>query len=186
MKIVLISGKARSAKDTTASYVAAELKFREQKTLIIHYADFLKWFCREYLGWDGKKETLQHNGESGRAMLQRVGTEIVRNNNPDSWVQMMIALLKGIYTEYDVVLIPDARFPNEIELLQRAFEEEATVLTMRIERPNFDNGLTQEEKNHSSEIALDDYKFDVYVKNDGDLQRLRETAIDVAKWIIKQ
>lgn len=186
MKIVLISGKARHAKDTSASYIAAEFKLRGQKTLIVHYADFLKWFCWEYLGWDGKKETLQNNGETGRAMLQRVGTDVVRKNNPDSWIQMMIALLKGVYTEYDVVFIPDARFPNEIEKMKEAFEGEAKVLTIRVERPGFDNGLTLEEKNHISETALDDYKFDLYVKNEGDLLRLRQTAVDVAKWIDRQ
>lgn len=186
MKIVLISGKSRSAKDTTASYIAAEFRLRGQRTLIVHYADFLKWFCREYLGWDGKKETLQNTGETGRSMLQRVGTEIVRKNNPDSWIMMMIALLKGMYTEYDVVFIPDARFPNEIERIKEAFENEAKIITIRINRPNFDNGLSEEEKNHSSETALDDYKFDLYIKNDEELAKLRGKAKDIARWIERQ
>lgn len=185
MKIILISGKMRRGKDTLASFLKSSLKEQANRVLVIHYADFLKWFCREYLGWDGKKETLQENGESGREMLQRVGTDVVRKNNPSSWVEMMIALLKGIYTEYDYVLIPDVRFPNEIEDIVDAFEDESRVMTVRVERPDFKCEATESEQNHISETALDDYKFDLYVKNTGDLAKFRETAQDVANYIIR-
>ena len=46
--------------------------------------------------------------------------------------------------------------------------EEFDVTTVRIERPNFDNGLTEEQKNHESETALDDYIFDYRIINNGD------------------
>lgn len=173
-------------KDTSASFIAAELKKQGQRVLTIHYADFLKWFCREYLGWDGKKETWQVTNETGRSMLQRVGTDVVRKNSPNTWVEIMISLLKGMYTEYDVVLIPDVRFPNEIENVVKAFQGESEVLTVRVERPDFDNGLTPEEKTHISETALDDYCFDLYVKNVGDLERLRDTCKGVAKYIMRK
>ena len=42
------------------------------------------------------------------------------------------------------------------------------VTTVRVTRPNYDNGLTEEQQNHESEIALDNYNFDFYITNNGD------------------
>ena len=42
------------------------------------------------------------------------------------------------------------------------------VTTVRIVRPNFNNGLTEEQQNHESETALDDHKFDYQIINNGD------------------
>ena len=47
------------------------------------------------------------------------------------------------------------------------------VIAIRVIRPNFDNGLTEEQKNHFTEIDLDDYdKFDYEVLNDGTISDL--------------
>ena len=48
-------------------------------------------------------------------------------------------------------------------------------ITIRIIRPNFDNGLTDEQKNHPSETALDDYPMEYELINYGDLKNLLET-----------
>ena len=45
---------------------------------------------------------------------------------------------------------------------------------IRIERPNFDNGLTDQQKNHLSEIDMDHYKFDKIIINNGTLENLKE------------
>lgn len=55
---------------------------------------------------------------------------------------MIIALLKGIRTLYDYIIIPDVRFPNEIDKMCDNFD----CITARVIRPNFDNGLTDEQK----------------------------------------
>ena len=52
---------------------------------------------------------------------------------------------------------------------KRYFED---VVHVRIIRPNFDNGLTEEQKNHPSETALDGYRPDILVVNDGTLNDL--------------
>lgn len=64
MQVCTISGKAGAGKDTFAKYLAAELEGRNQSVLVTHYADVLKYICKEYLGWNGNKD------EFGRAMLQ--------------------------------------------------------------------------------------------------------------------
>lgn len=159
-KIVLISGHARSGKD----YIAAKLKRYiinecKQTCLIIHYADALKDFCRINFGYQDKKD--QHE----REMLQTIGTDVGRKNYEDTWVDIVIAIIKGIGCEYDYVLIPDARFPNEIQKIVNVFGKNM-VKTVRVCRAEEKSDLTDKQKHHQSEIALDNWIFDVSVWND--------------------
>ena len=84
---------------------------------------------------------------------------------------------KAFEEEYNYVLIADCRFPNEIH---RWREEGYPIISVHVERLGFDNGLTEEQKNHASETALDDYMFDVYLKATN-LTELREEAKKVCK-----
>ena len=163
-KIILISGHAQHGKDTVGLFLKEKFASENKKSLIIHYADFLKHFCKTYFGWNGEKN------EEGRTLLQHWGTDVCRANYCDIWVDMMTALIKGICTEYDYIIIPDVRFPNEISGIIKNFN----ALTIRVIRPDFDNGLSEEQKHHSSETALDDYRdFDVVIYNDKDLSALQ-------------
>jgi hypothetical protein len=49
---------------------------------------------------------------------------------------------------------------------------DTTVL--RVERPDFDNGLTEAQKNHASEVKMDNYNFDDVLLNDGTLESFRD------------
>ena len=73
-------------------------------------------------GWNGIKD------EKGRQLLQWLGTDVSRKTYPDTWVDMVAALLKGIKTLYDYVIIPDVRFPNEIDKMYDDFDCVASVL----------------------------------------------------------
>lgn len=99
-------------------------------------------------------------------MLQYVGTDVVREKRPDFWIGFIADLLDLFDDEWDYVLIPDCRFPNEISVLSdRGFD----VMHVNIERTNFDNGLSEEQKRHPSEIALDNASPDVTISNAGSL-----------------
>lgn len=168
MRIILISGMARHGKDQTAEFAYDYLKQCGKRVLLTHFADFLKDFCKKNYGYRGVKDA------QDREILQRVGTDIIRKNNPDAWVKMMVELLKGVKTEFDYVLIPDTRFENEINYLKSSFKTE-DVITIRVIRENFDNGLTDEQKAHHSESSLINYKFDFVIKNNGTLKDLNDT-----------
>lgn len=164
-KIILISGKARSGKDTFAQLFKENAEKDNKKCLIIKYGDILKFVCSKYFNWNGEKD------EAGRTLLQQVGTNLIRKNNSDTWVNCIIELVKGLRTEFDYVLIPDVRFYNEIIKWK---EQEFDCVTVRINRWKetenrkivaFDNGLTEEQKNHPSETALDNYNFDYNIDN---------------------
>lgn len=172
MKIICISGHAQNGKDTVARMLLEELEENGFRVLTAHYADLVKYICRTFFGWDGAKD------EYGRTLLQYVGTDVVRKADPDYWVDFIIQMLRFFGDNWDVVLIPDTRFPNEIRSLQ---DEGFDVTHLRVERPGFNNGLTEEQKNHPSETALDHTVPDVRIVNDGSLEHLEMLVEEYVK-----
>lgn len=166
MKIVCISGKAQHGKDTTAGILKNVLEKKGKTVLIAHYADLLKYICREYFGWNGKKDA------DGRALLQYVGTDVVRKQRPNFWVDFIIDILGLFPDQWDYVLIPDCRFPNEIGAVKDAGFD---VFTLRVIRCSFTSPLTQKQRQHLSETALDDYAFDALLLNTGSIPDLEKT-----------
>lgn len=165
MQIITISGKARHGKDSAALYVEDFLMVRGNSCIIIHYADFLKYILKQYFQWDGKKD------EQGRALLQNVGTNIVRKRNPNFWIEIVDSMINAIFYNYDYIIIPDTRFPNEIDY----WKDKNKLLTcIRVYRPEVDieDQLTEKAKLHESETALDNYIFD-YVIEANNLDELR-------------
>ena len=171
MKVILISGKAQNGKDTTASILKQTLVDNGNRVLITHYADLLKYICTNYFGWDGKKD------DKGRQMLQYVGTDVIRKQNPTLWVDFVAMILKYFKGNWDYVIIPDCRFPNEIT---RMIEVGFDTIHLRVHRPNFESPLTQEQQNHPSETALDNFGADVYIENDSTLTDLK---YKIRKWV---
>lgn len=164
MKVIAISGHAQNGKDTVASILSEQLVDRGEKVLVAHYADLLKYICRTFFGWDGNKD------EHGRHILQYVGTDVIRQKMPDYWVDFIISILDLFSDNWDYVLIPDSRFPNEIDKLKRSGFD---VEHLRVVRPNFVSPLTAEQQRHPSETALDDVEPDRYIINNGTLEALR-------------
>lgn len=155
MKVITISGKAQAGKDTTARMLKNKLIRSGHSVLITHFADLLKFQAKTLFDWDGKKD------EAGRTLLQRLGTDIVREKNPNYWADYLSEMLWIYDGQWDYVIIPDARFPNEIEAMKYEFDCVAVNVVS-----DFDNGLTDEQKNHPSETALDNYDFDYTLVND--------------------
>lgn len=164
MKVIAISGHAQNGKDTVASILSEQLVDRGERVLVAHYADLLKYICRTFFGWDGNKD------ERGRHILQYVGTDVIRQKMPDYWVDFIISVLDLFGDNWDYVLIPDSRFPNEIDKLKSCGFD---VEHLRVVRPNFISPLTAEQKRHPSETALDDVEPDRYIINNGTLEDLR-------------
>ncbi len=164
MKVILISGHAQNGKDSTANFLAEELRASSHKVLIAHYGDLVKYVCKQMFDWDGEKD------EHGRTLLQYVGTDIVRSIDQNYWVRFISDMLSFFNGEWDYVLIPDCRFPNEVECLRaRGFD----ATHVRVIRSNFVSPLTEEQQKHPSETALDLSAPDYYVHNDGTLDDLK-------------
>ena len=173
MKVICISAKARHGKDTAAEILKEHLESLDKKVLIIHYADLLKFICTKFFGWDGNKD------EKGRTILQHIGTDIVGKKDPAYWVNFVVDFLKLFENEWDYALIPDCRYPVEVQNMMDNFE---TIL-LRVERPlSFDNGLSLAQKSHPSETAMDSYHFDHIIYNKAGLEEFKEKLIS---WAIK-
>ena len=175
----LVPGKSGSGKDMMAQFMKEELAKHGQKALVIHFADAVKWFCRDFLDWDGKKD------EVGRTLLQMVGTDIVRAKHPNFWTGIVVGLIQAFEptSNFDVAIVPDARFPNEVDI---SLENLKNCVSIRIERtengePWINPVLTEEQRNHPSETSLDCFAFDYVVHNDEGLELLRESAETILK-----
>lgn len=163
MRVYAISGHAQNGKDTVAGMMAQKFRERGEKVLVAHYADLLKYICRTYFGWDGQKD------EQGRQLLQYVGTDIVRKKAPNFWVDFIVSILTLFDGTWDEVLIPDSRFPNEVnELKAHGFD----VQHLRVVRTDFVSPLTAAQLQHPSETALDHVAPDFTIVNSGTLEDL--------------
>ena len=164
MKVILISGHAQNGKDTCAAILKGRLIHEGYRVLVCHYADLVKYICTTFFHWNGLKD------HQGRALLQHIGTDVIRERQPDYWVNFIIDMLTFFGDEWDYVIIPDTRFPNEVERIKEKFD----AVHLRVERKHFKSPLSAEQQNHPSETALDDCEPDALIHNDGDLNGLRE------------
>lgn len=173
-KCIIISGKSGHGKDMLAHFMCERLEEEGLRVLTIHYGDALKWILRDFYGWNGQKD------EKGRFLLQHIGTDIVRAKYPNYWTSIVAGLISALENEFDVALIPDARFPNEIEIVMDTIPNSVCV---RIERKNTDGSdwknpaFTEEQRQHPSETSLDNYVFDYVIHNDEGLEMLKDSAI---------
>ena len=167
MKVCCISAKARHGKDTAAELLKEYLEGKGSSVLIIHFADLLKFICQQFFGWNGVKN------EAGRSLLQYIGTNVVGAKKPEYWAEFIVDFLKLFENEWEYVLIPDCRYPVEVATLSKDFD----TCVLRVERPNFESGLTDEQKKHPSEVEMDNYHFDAILYNDGSLEEFSEKVV---------
>lgn len=180
--IIGISGKAGAGKDTAAKmlevlYANPNISYedfanRRYKNFadiqIVHFADTLKETAQvlfrigewETNTQEGKKTTINWIGKTVRELLQGIGQGLRDAIDFDLWVKILFANTEG-WSNY---IIADVRYPNEIKAIK-----ERNGILLRIDRENAGAG------NHSSEIALDDYKeWDVHIENNDSLEDLFE------------
>lgn len=169
-KIITISGKARHGKDTFASFLEENLNMNGYNTYVYHYADPVKMCATNYFNWDGKKDNY------GRTLLQNIGTDRARARDENTWVNIGKNIIENVFHDAEYVIIPDARFPNEIDCWE-------DLITIKVVRENFENDLNETQRLHASETSLDDYVFDLEV-HATTLSDLMESSDVISDYII--
>lgn len=157
--IYIISGKAKHGKDTFSAYLKDVYEHHGKKVIITQLAKYIKYYAREMTGWDLSEET------KPREFLQQLGTGVIRQKlkKDDLFIKRMIDDIEIFSYFYDVIIISDVRLKKEIYDLKKAYPN---IKVIHIVRPDFDNGLTEEQKNHPTEKDLDDFnEFDIEVVN---------------------
>ncbi len=169
--ILSFSGKARHGKDTSVNILLSHINKNSTNGIRISYADYLKFVATNVFNWDGNKD------DSGRTLLQKIGVDF-REKNPNFWVDNAINLVEALDNQYQYVLISDCRFENEIlRWRERGYE----VITIKVSRANFDNGLTLAQQQHPTETGLDNFNFDVEItaSNLEELENLLTTNLPI-------
>lgn len=174
MKIIGIAGHAESGKSTFANFLKEALELKNYRVLLINYGDYVKFIAKQYYNWDGEKN------EIGRALLQHIGTEQGRNTvDKNIWVDMVINTVKVAKEDYDIAIVADCRFPNEFD---RWREQNCEIITVKMQRINHQNKLTEEQRKHESETSLDNYTVENIIENNGNLEDLRNMAQSLADY----
>ncbi len=164
-KLIAISGKQFSGKDTFCNFLL----------------EFLKDFIRVGIGDAikieyGKQknltfEEIEKNKPIYRADLIALG-DWGRAQNPDYWLQKIIDMKEN-------VIVPDMRVPHEYDVFKNA-----GAIMLRIEAPRNMRATrgTIVSENDPTETLLDGItSWDYVIQNDSDLESLREKAKDLAE-----
>jgi len=168
--VVGVAGRARSGKDTLASYLLAEV----QRSTKIAFADALKEGVAVMLGMTradmdhpNREKTIEEFGFSVRKALQVFGTEGGRTLHPDLWVNLL--KLRVAKSDAYLVVIPDVRFQNEA-----VYVRENGVL-LHVVRPDGERSVGI--AGHQSELGLGVGDDDIVFHNDSTLEVFLQKAL---------
>lgn len=155
-KLFIISGKARSGKEEISKII--QNYYKEKKCITISFAYYLKDYIKRITN-----EEIKENNKP-RDLLQSLGIDLIKNkiNNKLLINRVKEDILVFSYF-YDIIIISDARLIDEIESIKESYPNSISIRVNRKE----DNNLTPFQKQHITEIGLDNYKkFDYVVYND--------------------
>lgn len=175
-KIIVLSGKARAGKDTTASYIKKYYENSDKKVINLQYSFYIKEYAKRITDWDGSDEN------KPRQLLIDLGTNLIRNKiDKYLFINRMIEDIKVLSYFFDVITISDARLVEELEIPKKNFDN---IKIVSIIRPDFDNGLTSEQKKTLTEIGLDNYNnYDYILNNDSSLEDLEKRVTEMLEVI---
>jgi len=177
MKIIGLSGYARSGKDTVASILVDEYGFHR-----VAFADKIREFLLEInpILSDGKRlnETVLEIGwENAKAqsevrrLLQDTGIGARKLFGENFWITQSLRE----WAQSDRIVITDVRFKNEASTITTNHG-----LIWRVER----DGVSPVNK-HVSEQDMDNWDFDLYLPNNGTIEDLRFAVnyqMEQARW----
>ena len=170
MEVILIAGKGRHGKDTTGNIIEEYLKEKGFKVARAQISRPLKEYARYYFGWDGREET------KPRDLLQQLGTEVIREKlgKEDFFVNRTIEDIEVLSYFFDFLIITDIRLIKKISKVTKP-------LKLKIVRKDFDNGFSEEQKHHRTEVELDNYDNFDYIIENTTLDKLKEDTIKIIK-----
>lgn len=173
MKLYLICGKARAGKDTFAKLIKQEEEKNSKKVCILKLTAPLYRWAEDYFNYDKEKD------EKPRELLQTIGYDILqlKLKKKDFLLDYLITTIEVLDDYYDVGLITDGRLVHEIEVLKEKYPNIKTILLTNKQ----DNKLTNKEKNHQTEIDLDDYKDFDYIVENKDMESLKQETLKIVE-----
>jgi len=161
MKLLALSGKKQSGKDTVCSL----LRYLTQRPVIrLAFASALKEEAAAVLGISVTE--IDENKERFRPFLQWWGTEWRRTQDVRYWVRKVEVKIEALKGDDVLVVVTDARFPDEADCIRHLGGRVVNVV-----RPN-----ACSRDSHASEISMNYYQFDGVILNNGTLEDLKNSA----------
>lgn len=190
-KVILVSGKLQSGKNTFTDILMEEMK----KSISIDYDYFakpLKNECKtvfsnlvDYLNkislennipslYTNEDSWYENKNEVTRILLQTYGTDIFRELVDEDWWAKKLKK-KILARDEEVIVVSDVRFKSELRIFEQ--DNDLKLIKIRIERDNYtrDNNPIHY---HISELDLDDYSnWDFILKNNDTLDALKQNTL---------
>lgn len=170
MSLIAFAGRLNSGKDT-AGQVFVDLGYNKMA-----FADPIKEFalslgfdhCNVYGTQEDKMVPNKDWGLSGREFMQKIGTNLFRNQSilPNIWVK---ALEIKIKKHPRPIVVTDLRFPDEAEMIRR---NGGIIILIKRNQLEIDS--------HVSENSLDQIVPDLVVENNGSLTQLQKKLREIA------
>lgn len=160
MKIISLSGKAGSGKNTVAKIIA---ELASDTVHEVAYADSLKEEVARACGVSAK--FINEHKDNFRLILQGWGTDFRRKLYDNLyWIHRVDDKLATMVTlGADLIIITDARFKNELE-----YAHKCDAITVYIHRNLHTKDL------HPSEVDVDNEKFDYHIHNYETVDKLKQ------------
>lgn len=187
MNIIGLGHYSRTGKDTLANATLASLQEYQPgyKAAKIPFAWKLKQICYDLYSWDGlqppefydikeneylRDVKLPTIGKTPVEIWVAMGTPAVRENvYQNTWIDFVLRTDHGL----DTLVIPDVRFPNEVEAVRKAG---GTLI--KVVRPGYGPRPTVADR------ALVGYDgWDYIVGGSGQMDELRSWGSRLAHWI---
>ena len=164
--IVALSGKARSGKDTFATY-ASRILGEHMACESLAYGDHIKNYAKGNFGWDGSKDA------NGRGLLDCVGLLLRSKSETNDIIPVLRNRLKAAIAPGKVIFVTDVRRIEEIYDLMRFAginKNLVNFVAVRVNSnrkpPKKSEEITSAVAASDNECALDNFdKWDYVVSN---------------------
>ena len=180
MQIIAFTGRKGHGKDSAAFPI---LEIRHPKSALkvwtrVNFADLVKKVCMLVFSLTAEEvydplvkevKLTKYPMETPRSIMQRVGTDLFRNEWGDVWVEAW----EREASKHSHVVVTDLRFLNEYNRVKRHW---GTVIRIVRSGMNDSDG-------HRSETEMSEFGEDIIIENNGSLEDLYEkvSRIDTAE-----
>lgn len=172
--IICVCGKAGSGKSSVAKYIFNKYKENKLDVIMSPYTKYLKKYISEITGWNMEDQ------DKPRELLQKISSDLIKNKlgNKDFFINRQIEDIDIYSYFFDIIIIPDVRFPEEIEILKDKYNN---LISIGVIRNDYDNGLSENQKNDITETSLDAYENYDYVLNNDGTDKLFKDTLEIIK-----
>ena len=184
--IVLVTGEAGSGKDYFAERLSAKLRQRLNLVFISRLADPIYKIAEVILGEevvekysdrDLKEEIIPRINMSLRELLQKIGTEFIRNMIDEDYFVKEVIFKSRRYPS-DIIIVPDCRFMNEYQEFKKEFKN---VIVVNIVGDRF--RLEQNRRCHTSELGYKEIPADYTINNTYEPNCMDNNIIEIVEYI---